>query len=310
MGRTRWSLAMTLGVLAWISGLVAGSPAPANAQTNLEYVGDSWTVELYNGSANLCPDETTTVDVVVRRSAIYWDGEQRVRATRPALGAGGMFALLVTTSDESVIGFESSGFPSGLASFHKLTGRAGEPGTAEITVEAYGTAGIVASATFRTTVNECEYEVHTFSIWHIDAGFQMVAATSVDTEVNRQSGSPGSGTPPFGSQDAEAEHLAVAFPLGGCLATYTKSVSPVQVSAVPNGNYVRFLFEFNQVQMGTEVCHVPGASGGTSGSGTPSQIVFDVSPGGGAWTGAHRVDVDGIGTFTGNFYATIVPIYR
>lgn len=281
-----------------------GSPRAA-AQVNLQYVSEKWTIEIHNNPDWVCERETAAADVIVNRFGVFWDGQQFVYFPRPTHGSGGMATIAVSSSNSAAYDPAPVNLPSGLSSVHKVTGAAMQKGTADVTVEALLASGDVAATnSFTLEVKQCDYALHTFSIWHITAGWNIVAGSSVDTVLKRV---PSAGQR-WETQGALAENDAVSFPIGGCRATYTTSQSDVSAEAIRLGDQLSIDMSFGVVQAGTEVCHVLGVVGGNDGAGQPQPISFEVPTSGGNDGGDHELFIDGLGTFTGPVFATVVKV--
>jgi hypothetical protein len=291
-----------LAVQALGSGASVGAQTPPVQIQRQSYVGEDWQMHIVRERNPFCVGEVVSIEATARRYGVFEDASGRwqyvLRPPTPQRAASWHMEL----ADPSIV---APGAPSLVAGDTlREVGKAKKAGDTTITFQYKEHGVVVVQTVVPIKVTDCNYEVHTFSIWHVNAGFNVVASATVDTVLKHVQGSL------YRSAGAEQENVAVAFPLGGCKATYTVSAGPVDVTGfLDQQDGLLVAFTYGLVQSGVEVCHVPRVSGGTTGAGQSEQIQFLMNPRGGQTSKAHVLHIEGLGDFPGTTFITVVPIH-
>jgi hypothetical protein len=302
--RRQWSIALVALPLLSMFGAGNGEAAAVARQPIMQsYLGDVVQGEAFPRSVQVCVHEVLNVEIELTRYRRYHtQNNAEIEELVPSDSSGDTAkAHLSGAGDLSLTDVFGS---TQLYEFH-----ADEPGHATITfdITTSPSADVSAPPPIDIQVSDCDFEIHTFGIWHISAGFNIVFGASIDTVITRDQGGS------LLTSDPKMKNLAAAFPVGGCAATFTESTSPAHLVGITPGNagpdYGNLLLDikFDTIQAATEVCHVPHANGGTQNSGELDDIHFEFPLAGGEGSNPHVLHAQH--DVTGVTFATAIPIY-
>jgi hypothetical protein len=299
--------------------------SPALAQTKSPpvrvYLGEEYGLGVTGDPGPFCVGESVQFTVRVVRYGVYQDEDQQVNVPRSApyrllrTGIPGSAGVSFDSSNPSVLGSLVLSFPytNGAAHEEVFTTHAAKVGTTTVRFRVESPGVDPAQASVQVEVTDCDYEVHTFSIWHITGGRNDVGASSIDTVIRRQ----GAGLLliTLVSPNAMSENLVIQFPRGECPFSRTISTSAAPVTGYLDltNSTLDVKIEYSAVTAASEeTCQTPVGpiTGSTDANpGTPAIISFELDPGGGADSDDHILHIPGLGDFTGMTFITVTPIH-
>lgn len=162
------------------------------------------------------------------------------------------------------------------------------------------------NASMSVQVTECDYQVHVFSIWHLNIGRNIVAGSSIDTIITH-AGTSGR-VEQFSNTHSKVENHAVSF-MPPCAALYHLPDTEAAVLGELDDDVltISVIYPPNAVTTGVKC---PKVSGGAADPATLDQIDFNrMHGGGGTDSGPHVLHAPGAGDFTGTTYVDVTPIH-
>jgi hypothetical protein len=312
-GRPRHGVRRLWLAVAVLAPLVAvdGRSSPASAIPVIEYLGEEYVVTMARFPSRLCIGEQKTVTAIVKQYGVYRRGNQRLRARRPRpyrvnRGAGNLGLARLTAESDNPAVLEITDETSILDTvlWYRVGVKAKQVGSAYVSVTAESPGVVGSGGNVAVRVTECDYEVHVFSLWHVNAGRNVVASSSIDTVITGQGHPTGS----IYNDQAKAKNLAVSFS-PPCVAIYKLPTTDAGVFA-----------HLHDDKLDVEVDHAPNAvetgvtcgrlSGEANDPATLDPIEFHLRASGGSDSAAQVLHAPGIGDFTGTTYITVRPIPR
>lgn len=282
----------------------------------LNYIGESYDLDLlYNPAAQMCVGQKSQVAVQMTQFGVYKDeagNEQLVQRINGNLAGGVMVAK---SSSPAVVGLNL--LTSQLSGTRVFTYEvvAKKKGTSQLTFtfDSSVVNGPLPFKSINAQVNECDYKVDTYSMWHlVDSRQNIVALTVVHTMLEA-----GSETSPGvfrldkpGGGFSTAENVAGAF-MPPCVGTYNLPNTNVLVDGEldTNAHKVTVELAFTPVPVHTAVS-CPRNSGGNDDVSDLGTVTFDVPVSGGGNSKPHVLSSAGLGSFTGKIFYTVTPIPR
>lgn len=312
-GRARHRVRRLWLAVAIVAPLVVvdGTPSPASATPVIEYLGEEYVVTMARFPSRLCIGEQKTVTAYVKQYGVYRRGGQRLRARRPRpyqvnRGAGnlGLARLTAVSGDPAVLEITDETSILDTVLWYRVGVKAKTVGTTFVSVTAESPGVVGSGGNVAVRVTECDYVVHVFSLWHVNAGRNVVASSSIDTVITGQGHPAGS----IYNDKAKAKNLAVNFS-PPCVAIYKLPETDAGVFA-----------KLHDDTLDVEVDHAPNAintgvtcgplSGEANDPATLDPIEFHFRAGGGVDSAPHVLHSPGLGDFTGTTYITVRPIPR
>lgn len=306
MRRSCLAFAVVLPLVA-----VDGGGAPASAIPRIEYLGEEYDLTVASFPTQLCIGERKTITAWVKQYGVYRRVNQRLRARRPrpyrvdrGVGNLGLGRLSGEITNPAVLEETGSTTILDTVLWLRLSVKAKKVGTSDIniTVESPGVVGAGQTVTVRVT--ECDYEAHVFSIWHVNAGRNVVASSSIDTVITQQGHAAGS----IYNDQATSKNVAVSFS-PPCVAVYDLPDTRAGIFARLRDDTLEVEVDYSPNDVSTGVtCET--LSGEANDPATLDPIEFTIPAGGGADSGSHVLHAPGLGDFTGMTYITLKRIPR
>jgi hypothetical protein len=293
--------------------VVGGDHAPVSAIPHIQYLGEEYEMKLGSVPSQLCIGEKKTITAWVKQYGVYKNlsTSARVRARRPrpyrvdrGVGDLGLARTNVEIDNPSVLVLTDEVIILDTVLWIRATVQGKKAGTATVNLTAARPGVVGTGQSIIVRVTECDYQVHVGSIWHLNAGRNIVAGSSIDTIITGANHAAGS----IYNEHATAENVAVSFE-PPCQAVYDLPSSDAGVFARLRDDTLDVDVAYGPTDVTTGVtCLV--VSGGHSDAASRDEIHVQIPAGGGSASTAHVLHAPGIGDFTGMSYITLTPIPR
>jgi hypothetical protein len=311
MGRwkaRKWFLALLTLVPTVVVG---GDRTPASAIPHIQYFGEEYELRVANFPSTLCVGQKKTITAWVKQYGLYKNlsTNTNMRARRPRIyrvdrgqNDVSLARTKVQISNPSVLAKGTEEHIVDTVLWIRVPVKATKVGTTDVNISAERPGVTAAGTTIRVRVTECDYKVHEFSMWHINAGRNIVAASTIDTIITGRNHPPGK----IYNDHAEAKNTAISFD-PPCVAVYELPSSAAGIFAVRKDDILQVEVDYDPNDASTAVtCLV--VSGGNQDDASRDQNNFTIPVEGGSWYGPHVLHAPGIGDFTGFTLVTFTPI--
>jgi hypothetical protein len=291
-----------------------GLDEPVSARAGVsQYVGETYDMDLlYNPASQMCVGQQSQLAVQITQYGSYIDADGNPYLVQRANGNLASGGVLAESSNTAVVNLTPIGSQLVGTRVFTYSVTALKKGTSRLsfTYTGDGLNGPLPYKSINSRVDDCDYKVDTYSMWHmVDSRQNIVALTVVHTTLQK-----GAETGPgvFGLEKpgfSAAEHVASNFS-PPCTGTYTLPNTDVYVDGVLNTNAHKVSVEmrFDDVPVQTAVtCIIP--SGGNDDVSNPDDVNFDVRVSGGSSSQTHMI-ANKLGTFSGKIFYTVTPVPR
>lgn len=280
-----------------------------------QYLGETYDLDLlYNPASQMCVGQQSQLAVQITQFGSYIDPDGNPLLVQRANGNLAVGSIQADSSNPSVVDLTlvSSQLSGTRVATYSVTALKKGTSVLSFTFNSSVVNGPLPFNSVNSRVDDCDYKVDTYSMWHmVDSRQNIVALTVVHTVLEK-----GSETAPGvfrldkqGGGFSTAEHVASAF-MPPCTGTYTLPNTDVVVDGEldTNTHKVKVELAFQSVPVQTAVtCIIP--HGGNDDVSEPDTVNFDVRVSGGQSSKTQGI-ANGLGTFSGKIFYTVTPIPR